>query len=139
SIGPILSPDGRAVVKLVARRYYGPMAHDRVRDLLERLGTLLRAEDRKLGAERGLQPIHLQVLRYLSACNRYSDTPGAVGEYFGLTKGTVSQSLLLLEDRGLLRRVPDEHDGRLVHLKLTARGRSAAVSAPGEPWEAAVR
>lgn len=87
--------------------------------LLERLGNLLRTEMR--GA--ALQPVHLSALLYLSRANRYSDTPAGVTEYLGATKGTVSQSLTLLQQRGLIAGTRDEKDGRVTHLELTAAGK----------------
>ena len=91
-------------------------------DLLERLGNLLRAEARAVGSEYSLQPVQLEALSFLTRCNRYSDTPQAVTEFLGLTKGTVSQSLKVLEQKGLLRKRGDKKDKRLVHLKPTAKG-----------------
>lgn len=91
--------------------------------LIERLGSLLRAEQRRAGADHGLQPVHVQVLDYLARCNRYSDTPAALTAYLGTTKGTVSQSLLVLENRGLIKKVGDANDGRVIHLRLSAKGR----------------
>ena len=106
-------------------------------DLIERLGSLLRADQRRAGA--GLQPVHLQVLDYLARCNRFSDTPAAITAFLGATKGTVSQSLALLEREGLVQRGEDEQDRRVVHFALTRTGRRelrAARLPPG--WEAAL-
>ncbi|MFP2924191.1 MarR family winged helix-turn-helix transcriptional regulator [Pyxidicoccus sp. 3LG] len=100
------------------------MSADRLYALLERIGNLLRTEERAAGLRHGLQPVHLQALRYLESCNRYSNTPAALTEYLGLTKGTVSQTLLLLEDKGLLSKVADTEDRRVVHLHLTDAGRA---------------
>lgn len=105
------------------------MAGDRLYALLERLGNLLRTEERAAGLPHGLQPVHLQALRYLQACNRYSNTPAALTEYLGLTKGTVSQTLLLLEEKGLLRKEADMEDRRVVHLLLTEDGRAVLRAA----------
>ena len=69
-------------------------------DLLERLNNLLRMEMRAFGLSYGLLPVQIEALTYLTRCNRYSDTPQAVTEYLGLTKGTVSQSLKVLEQKG---------------------------------------
>lgn len=88
-------------------------------DTLDRLCNLLRSEARVVGAQAGLQPIHWQTLRYLAACNRYSNTPLAVAEFLGQTKGTVSQSLKLLVTKGLVSKEPDAADRRVVHLALT--------------------
>lgn len=92
-------------------------------DTVERLGHLLRSNLRQAGASNGLQPMHLQALLYLNEANRYSNTPQALAEYLGLTKGTVSQSLLLLARRRLIARHADEKDGRLVRLALTDKGK----------------
>ncbi len=108
-------------------RYWSRM---RVRELLERINHLLRAEERHAGG--GLQFVHLQILDYLARCNRYSDTPAAVADYLGLTRGTVSQSLIRLESRGLIDKTTDSRDGRRVHLQLTPSGRELAASARRE-------
>lgn len=92
-------------------------------DTVERLGNLLRVELRQAGTAQGLQPIHLQALLYLNEANRYSNTPQALAEYLSLTKGTVSQSLLLLARRRLIARHADEKDGRVVRLTLTEKGK----------------
>jgi DNA-binding MarR family transcriptional regulator len=91
-------------------------------DLIERLGTLTRARLRQAGAAQGLQTIHLQVLMYLDRANRLSNTPQATTEYLGLTKGTVSQSILVLARKRLVARQADQRDGRVVRLVLTERG-----------------
>jgi MarR family transcriptional repressor of emrRAB len=102
----------------------------RIRELLERINHLLRAEERHAGG--GLQFVHLQILDYLARCNRYSDTPAAVADYLGLTRGTVSQSLIRLESRGLIAKTADLRDGRRVHLQLTPSGWKLATSARRE-------
>lgn len=91
--------------------------------LIERISTLLRSEERKKYAAIGLQPIHGQVLEYLAKCNKYSNTHAAVAEYLGLTKGTVSQTIQILERKHYLQKQVDEIDGRVVHLTLTESGR----------------
>lgn len=69
-------------------------------DYLERLTSLMRAWSREQPLVAELQPVQLSALHYLARCNRYSDTPLGVTEYLGLTKGTVSQSLKVLEGGG---------------------------------------
>jgi DNA-binding MarR family transcriptional regulator len=98
------------------------VASTRVLELLERIGNLLRRQRRREAARRDLQPVHLDVLDYLARCNRYSDTAAALGEYLGVTKGTLSQTLALLTRRGLLKRRPDALDARVVRLAPTAKG-----------------
>jgi DNA-binding MarR family transcriptional regulator len=91
-------------------------------DLIERMAALIRSEERKKCTELGLQPVHLQVLDYLSRCNRYSDTPAALTNYLGMTRGTVSQTLLLLVKKGFIKKTTDTTDRRMVHLGLEADG-----------------
>jgi len=91
-------------------------------ELVECLGRLIRGDLRARGTTSGLQPVHLQALMYLREANRYSNTPQALTEYLGSTKGTVSQSLLVLYRRGLLERFADERDRRVVRLRLSRRG-----------------
>ncbi|MGV6826364.1 MAG: MarR family winged helix-turn-helix transcriptional regulator [bacterium] len=99
------------------------MSKSNLHDLLERIGNLVRADIRNSVASLGLQPVQVEVLNYLSLCNRYSDTPLAVTEYLGQTKGTVSQTIKVLEGKGLLSKQKDKKDGRVIHLSLTAAGR----------------
>src|SRR5437868_9762752 len=91
-------------------------------ELVERLGNLMRAELRRSGSDESLQPVHLHALIYLSKANRYSNTPQALADYLGLTKGTISQTLLLLDRRGLIERFEDEIDRRVVRLRLSTAG-----------------
>ena len=105
-----------------------------VTPVLERLCNLLRMESRAFGLRYGLQPVQLEALTYLTQCNRYSDTPQAVTEYLGLTKGTVSQSIKVLEHKGLLHKKTDKHDKRKVHLTPSVKGKKLiekSISAKG--------
>ena len=92
-------------------------------EYFERISHLLRSETRRAGADYDLQPIQMDALHFLSRANRYSDTPQGVTEYLGLTKGTVSQTLMVLERKGLIKKTPDKNDGRIVHLNATKIGR----------------
>ncbi|HMA11072.1 MAG TPA: MarR family winged helix-turn-helix transcriptional regulator, partial [Steroidobacteraceae bacterium] len=83
----------------------------------------------------GLQPVHLQVLFYLNQANRFSNTPQALTEYLGLTKGTVSQTILVLARRKLVSRHADPHDGRVVRLILTEGGTTLLKTlSAGSAW-----
>lgn len=96
---------------------------EQICDLLERLSTLFRNEVRQAGLTHGLHPVHLEVLYYLSRCNRFSDTPAAVKDFLGATKGTTSQSISLLETKGYLAKTKDQQDKRVFHLSLTEEGK----------------
>lgn len=98
------------------------MSTQAIYEHLERIANLIRTDTRKAGITHGLQPVQLEALHYLSRCNRYSNNPVAVAEFLGLTKGTVSQTLSVLEESGLIERQADLKDRRLVHLILTPAG-----------------
>ncbi len=110
------------LVKHVLTRYYYLM-NDELFNVIERLANLLRHEVRAEGQRLGLQPVQQEALYYLSICNRYSDTTLAVTEYLGLTKGTVSQTLKVLENKALIEKEKDKKDLRITHLKLTQAGK----------------
>ncbi|WP_342247231.1 MarR family winged helix-turn-helix transcriptional regulator [Pseudomonas sp. OTU5201] len=101
-------------------------------DLFERLTSLMRIWHREHPLLADLQPVQLSALEYLARCNHYSDTPLAVTDYLGLTKGTVSQSLKALEAKGLIEKRQDLQDKRSVHLDLTPAAREllATVTPP---------
>ncbi len=111
------------LVNLVFSRYYTGMESSPIYDYVERLSELLRMDSRQAGSAHGLQPVQIEVLHYLSICNRYSDTPMGVTEYLGHTKGTVSQTLKVLEKKGFLLKRPDKDDKRVAHMKLSAKGK----------------
>lgn len=106
---------------------------DQVYDYLERIGNLVRMGERRVDGFKGLQPVQLEALHYLSSCNRYSNTPLAVADYLGLTKGTVSQTLSVLESYGLIEKIPDVSDKRVVRLVLTPSGQQLADEAIPPP------
>lgn len=110
----------------------------RIVELVERLGMLLRAELRRIGTETALQPVHAQALQYLARCNRYSNTPAALGAYLGQTKGTVSQSLKVMERQGYLEKHEDPEDRRVARLMLTPKAYTLLERIdPPDAWAAA--
>ena len=112
-----------SLVNKVLIRYYLKMNKLINQQLLERLAGLLRSESRGMLLAHGLQPVQFEALQYIANCNRYSDTPMAVTEFLGQTKGTVSQTLKVLEKKGLIEKVTDQKDKRVTHLKITESGR----------------
>ena len=95
---------------------------EKIESLLDRLDHLHRSYQRDFAYAVGLNLRQLEALLFLANCNKYSDTPLAMSEYLGLTKGTVSQTIISLESKKLLRKKGDQNDGRIVHLQLTAKG-----------------
>jgi DNA-binding MarR family transcriptional regulator len=98
------------------------MKNPTVFDLIAYMAALIRSEQRKRCTELKLQLVHFQVLEYLSLCNKYSDTPAAITNYLGMTRGTVSQSIILLEKRELIEKTQDQADKRVFHIQLLKKG-----------------
>jgi MarR family transcriptional regulator, organic hydroperoxide resistance regulator len=94
-----------------------------LQEMIERITRLLQSDARSLGAYLDIQPIQLEALHYLTSCNRYSNTLQGVTEYFGLTKGTVSQTIKTLEKKGLLQKKTDKQDKRVIHLTVSSSGK----------------
>lgn len=106
---------------------------DRLPLLLDRVTNLLREDLREVATNHGLKLVQLDALRYLCTANRFSDTLTALVAWLGATKGSVSQTVKALERKGLVTRVRDDGDGRVVHLRPTAEGRALAAAASPAP------
>ena len=93
---------------------------------LERLARVLRAREHA----DGLTPAQREALRYLARANRFSNTPGALTRYLGATKGTISQTVMALERKGLIAKAARDAK-KSVRLTLTDKGRETLAS---DPW-----
>jgi len=93
---------------------------EKIATLLNRLSRV----SREMQFVAGLNPAQWEALRFIASANRYSRTPGALAEYLGSTKGTVSQTLIALESKGLIQRVRSETDKRRVSLEVTTAGQA---------------
>ncbi len=91
-------------------------------ELTLQLAELLLHEMHRFAALHRMDIVHLRALLFLERANRFSNTLAGLTDYLGLTKGTVSKSVTLLEQGGHLRRTLDAHDRRLQHLSLTDSG-----------------
>ncbi|MCZ6605183.1 MAG: MarR family transcriptional regulator [Alphaproteobacteria bacterium] len=87
-------------------------------DLLDCLGRWARSAQ----FTRGLNPAQWESLRYLERANRFSRTPGALAKYLGTTRGTASQTVRALVQKGYLSRIQDSQDRRVVSLEITTAG-----------------
>ena len=114
------------------------MANNDIYELIECMTALIRSEERKRCTELGLQAVHFQVLNYLSRCNKYSNTPASLANFLGMTRGTVSQSLIILEKKGLISKQVDQKDRRVIHLQLSSAGQEILKEArPSELFASA--
>lgn len=94
--------------------------------LLDRLMRL----SRNGVAFESLNPAQWEALRYIERANRFSRTPAALSDYVGSTRGTVSQTLIALEQKGFVSRQPSARDKRSIQLELTDAGIGALAYDP---------
>ena len=111
-----------------------PLPADETRARLERLARLMR----QAGHAASLNPVQWEALRYLARANALSNTPGALARYLGSTKGTISQSLLALEKKGMVQKQVRGQDSRSVSLKLTLAGQDILLKDKLLPLEAEI-
>ena len=78
----------------------------------------------------GLNPAQWEALRYVVRANRNSCSPGALADFMGSTKGTVSQTLKALEAKGLIERHRKPGDRRAVHITVTQAGHELLLKDP---------
>lgn len=107
----------------------------RVIVLLDRIGRLTR----ELQFADGLNPAQWEALRFLAQANKYSRSPTALADYLGATKGTVSQTLIALEAKGLITRCKKIEDRRQVDLCLTEAGQAMLARDPMQTLEQAAQ
>ena len=107
---------------------------DHIINLIERLGRFARSAQHCAG----MKPAQWEALRFVSRANRYSRTPGALADFLSSTRGTVSQTLIALEKKGLISRKTNSGDARVKQLELTERGRDLTEHNPLHILEDAV-
>lgn len=95
-------------------------------EILSRFARIIAAD----GYSHGVQPVQWQALQFLARANRFSRTPKGLTAWLGQTKGSVSQTILALESKGLVSRAPDDDDRRVIRLELSDAGRALMQDPP---------
>ncbi len=103
-----------------------PAPGQAVAELVEQLGRCACSE----AFSAGLNPAQWSALRYFERANRFSRSVSAFAQYHGTTRGTASQTVRSLVQKGFLRRSPAKHDQRSFRLDLTARAQQVLGSDP---------
>ena len=101
-----------------------PTAAQRVVAGLSKVALVFRHAQWAASGERGLTPTQAQILAVVAG-NREPRGVGvkAVAARMAVTMGTASEAVGALVEKGLLRKEPDQSDGRADVLTLTARGK----------------
>ncbi|TKZ17501.1 winged helix-turn-helix transcriptional regulator [Shimia litoralis] len=99
--------------------------HTQIRELINRLARL----DAASGWAGNLNPTQRSVLGYLARANQFSRSPSHVSDYLGTTRGTTTQSLKSLLQKGYVKEQRSELDKRVISYALTPKGQDIAGSA----------
>lgn len=91
--------------------------------LLERIGEVSRALRWQQGTSAGLSPLQIRILGFVAGHPGEPVGVARLAQELQVTRPTVSDSVALLVERGLLLRKPDPHDGRSHALRPTAAGK----------------
>ncbi len=99
-----------------------------IEGIVDRIGGLSRRLHRMFHdtlAEVGLNEGEWKLLRALDALGPpYTSSPGVLAGKVELSSGAMTNRLDRLEEAGLVRRLPDPHDRRGVHVQLTDEGQA---------------
>lgn len=90
--------------------------------LLDRIARLHAARRRAVA----LTDAQCAALDYLARANRFSRSPSVIADYLATTRGTTSQTLKALADKGLIVDEPIDGDRRQRRYALTDTGRALA-------------
>lgn len=91
--------------------------------LLERIGEISRALRWQQATGAGLSPLQVRILGFIVEHPGESIGVARLAEELQVTRPTISDSVALLVDRGLILRKPDPYDGRSHSLRVSAAGR----------------
>jgi DNA-binding MarR family transcriptional regulator len=104
----------------------------RVAELALQLGRAAYGES----SAESLTPAQWMALRFFARANRFSRTISAFADFHSTTRGTASQTVKSLVERGYLTRTRSDRDGRSATFDLTEKSRRQLAA---DPFEAVVR
>ncbi len=97
---------------------------------LSRMASVVQTKLDAVFAEHDLQSWEFDVLASLRRSGEpYSLTAGELDRAMMITSGTTTHRITRLEARGFVERARDEEDRRVVHVRLTPRGRRVCDAA----------
>ncbi|HEY8515451.1 MAG TPA: MarR family winged helix-turn-helix transcriptional regulator [Candidatus Binatia bacterium] len=103
----------------------------RIVTALHKLGLAMKQQTWLQASDEGLSPTQGQILATLATDGPQSATE--LSRRLGLTLPTISDSVRVLAEKGLIARKPDPRHPRASLLSLTARGRTRATRAQAWP------
>jgi DNA-binding MarR family transcriptional regulator len=110
-----------------------PVLARRLRDGLERVASVLRADQWGAIEKGALNPTQAQILSFLAAAGEGGARVNAVAAHLCVSQPTATDSIAALEKKGLLVRRADAYDKRAVIVALTQAGRARACDVNAQP------
>ncbi len=93
-------------------------------ELISLIYALLKSEQRKKCTQYRLQLIDFEMMELLSRATKKQNTPARLANHFGMTRGTISQTIIQMEKKNLVEKIQNQYDKRIVHICLTALGKT---------------
>jgi DNA-binding MarR family transcriptional regulator len=100
----------------------------RLRDGLERIAAVLRADKWRAIEQTALNPTQAQILDFLTSQGQGGSRVTAIAEHLRVSQPTATDSIATLEKKGLVARCPDPTDRRATTIAPTETGREAATA-----------
>jgi DNA-binding MarR family transcriptional regulator len=94
---------------------------------LERLSQVFKILLWEKAKEQGLSPIQLQLLIFIHHHSQEKSTVSYLAQEFNLTKPTISDAIKVLEEKKIIKKVPDSIDTRSYTIQLMASGRKVVA------------
>jgi DNA-binding MarR family transcriptional regulator len=95
----------------------------RLRDGLDRVGSMLRSERWSATAALGLNPTQANVLAFLAGRSAEAIRVKEIAVQLGVSQPTATDSIAALERKGLVQKSVAAHDARSVGVQITSQGR----------------
>ncbi|RTL79602.1 MAG: MarR family transcriptional regulator [Hyphomicrobiales bacterium] len=94
-----------------------------MRDGLDRICAVMRADQWAIAGTAGLNPTQAHVLTYIAGRAEKGVRVGAIAAQLGVSQPTATDSVAALVRKGLLTKAPDPEDARAVAMRITQAGR----------------
>ncbi|WP_347358609.1 MarR family winged helix-turn-helix transcriptional regulator [Bdellovibrio sp.] len=92
---------------------------------LSRVSVALRSDSWEISKKEKLSPTQMQVLTLLEV--KKALTVSALSELLGISKASLSDSVIALENKDLVKKVPSAKDQRSTDILLTSKGSKLAL------------
>jgi DNA-binding MarR family transcriptional regulator len=109
-----------------------PLAH-RVAAGLSKIGVAIKSRAWKEAGKRRITPLQGQALAFLRMRAAQTVTVSAIADELAVTLPTVSEVVRALAEKGLVKKIRSESDGRVVTVRLSVKGKRLAEGAAGWP------